>query len=200
VGAHRRLQPDEAPGFRVQDVFHVAYRHADRELMSSQRHQLTQQQQRQQVAPGEAGWNVSKPSLPKAVGSVNGRRTNLREKDHFLKEGEDGNGKDGLAGKRQEGKRKLLELEGFRRRDLGWGGGHGDPFGAVPECPSTPRVLQIGIAMDAGMFKVRCVVVSQGKNFSGLVSAQNMSAKLCTVRNEVVIMTHGGFPGSACIR
>lgn len=36
---------------------------------------------------------------------------------------------------------------------VGWGWDRG-PFGAWPECPSSPRVLQIGIAMDTGYFKV----------------------------------------------
>lgn len=33
-----------------------------------------------------------------------------------------------------------------------WDGG---PFGPIPGCPSSPRVFQMGIAMDTGYFKVR---------------------------------------------
>lgn len=54
--------------------------------------------------------------------------------------------------------RSLLASEAFRMpavvgNGVGWGL-DGGPFNVWPECPSSPRVLQIGIAMDTGYFKV----------------------------------------------
>lgn len=169
-GAYRRLQPDESPGFGTEGIVHVAYRQTDHGSVNTRRHQLKQQQQQHQPAPEEVGWDVSTSSPPVAVRNMNdkraGPRTHLREDEHFWGEVESVEGRDDRAENQEEQRegdlerRLLVKSEGSRESDVGWGG-DGDPFGAVPECPSIPRVLQIGIAMDAGMFKVRPLVASQ---------------------------------------
>lgn len=192
VGAHRRLQPDESAGFGAQGINHVAYRNADRGSMSTGRHQLKHQQQKHQPAAGEAGWGVLRSRLPVAVRNVNDRtsrrvvgpRTNLREEEHIFGEDEDVEGREERAETHQEGQREgdleqrsLLEAEGFRQSDVGWGGER-DPFGAVPGCPSTPRVVQIGIAMDAGMFKVRPLVVLQIARVGGMILGEPLTLSI----------------------
>lgn len=52
------------------------------------------------------------------------------------------------------------------QREIGgtWEGG---PFGPIPDCPSAPKVLQIGVAVDAGFVKVRCFELSGGSGTGG---------------------------------
>lgn len=177
AGNRRRLLTDEIPGFNARDIIHVAYRHADRGLVELRRRRPLQQQT---PTPGEGAWNgVSTSPLPVAAneaeawrpgrglrsyeerGARLGSRTRLREEEHTVRKVEEKDKRKEQLNVKHEGQRSgdldepsLLQSESPEEPAVaGWGRG-GGPFGAALECPSTPRVLQIGIAMDAGMFKV----------------------------------------------
>lgn len=65
----------------------------------------------------------------------------------------DGGPPDGRQLSSQNVSQEAFRMPAAVGNGVGWGWDRG-PFGASPECPSSPRVLQIGIAMDTGYFKV----------------------------------------------
>lgn len=173
---HRRQLPEESDPY-THEIVHFAYRHSDAATGRSQ-----QQQQPTGLGGTSAGASMSSsPSLSAAAIGVEkknidderapslraqpsgrggeqetneGAEGGLKEQEHLARkrwEGDTGGGPDGRQ-------RALLAPTAFRMstaigNGVGWGWDRG-PFGAWPECPSSPRVLQIGIAMDTGYFKV----------------------------------------------
>lgn len=176
---HRR--PSEESDYYAREIVHVAYRHSDLDSGRSQQHAASGDGVGGGVSSPSAsllaaarkaeprGTPEGAKRFTESASSLRAQKKNTR---HSAGQGADegaGEQKDegGLAdgqraratGGGPEGRqRSLLASEAFRMpsaigNGVGWGWDRG-PFGAWPECPSSPRVLQIGIAMDTGYFKV----------------------------------------------
>lgn len=167
--SHRRQRPAEADESTTNHLVHVAYRHSDLKSVHSR-----QQHQRQQQAP--LGRFAGTDSLTAKVMNVGEGDSRYTDSDvswsQKAEQQEDGDTKKKmepqLNSKREQHhlaeteypRRSLSESKTSRLPFVVENGARGaenwdtDPLGQYPECPSSPRVFQVGIAMDTGYFKV----------------------------------------------
>lgn len=137
---------------------HVAYRHSDLEPVRSQ-------QQQQDASSEGTGGASSSSSSSSPIAARGVEDASLEEGEGGRLSGEDVHQRGGGGGGRGTAARhRVLSLDstGFRmpaaiENGMGSGWNEGPP-GAFPSCPSSPRVFQIGMAMDTGFFKVRSLV------------------------------------------
>lgn len=150
----RRRHPGEAAEASAQRrPVHVAYRHSDLGPVRSQ----------QQAASGGVRGISSSSSSSIAAGGGDDRKLTKREQSEGerLPDGDDHQRSVGTV----ERRRLSSESKGFRMPaaiENGMGSAwNREPFGPFTACPSSPRVFQIGVAMDTGFFKVLTRLISQ---------------------------------------
>lgn len=176
AGRHRRSRLAEESGSYTQKLVHVAYRHSD--LHSGRSRQQSEDGDR--VGGGVSSPSASPSAAARAAENRATAEGAKRHRDNASKlraqtnvagttqatntgeEKEEEQEQDDQAGGQQDGAagdgspRKASRSFGMHdtvTQGVGWTW-DGGPFGAWPESPSTPKVLQIGIAMDVGYFKV----------------------------------------------
>lgn len=183
VNRHHR-RPSEGSASYAREIIHVAYRHSDLDSGRSQQQAASgggvgggvpSPSASPSAAARVAGPRATSEGAKRFTESTSSLRAQTTVR-HAAEQRADDPGAEGqqqeeqvLAGGQRDRatgggpesrQRSLLASESFRMpaavgNGVGWGWDRG-PFGAWPECPSSPRVLQIGIAMDTGYFKV-CV-------------------------------------------
>lgn len=147
TSSSHRWHPDDAADASAQRrPVHVAYRHSDLEPVRSQQQDTSR------------GMRGDSASLSSTITSRGNKDTKLEKREE--REGRR------LSSEGNHRRRRLsLESKGFRmpaaiENGMGSAGNEG-PFGAFSTCPSSPRVFQIGMAMDTGFFKVLVRTLSQ---------------------------------------
>lgn len=175
-----RRHPVEEADVSARHPVHVAYRHSDLEPVRSQEQAASGGGLRgvssSSSSSSMAAKEVEHRKIENEGEPYEDTRMLLRsrtpeQKDKVVAEdGEEGEEEEreggGLSSEDEQqsdggtvGSRRLsLESKGFRmpaavENGMGWAWDEG-PFGTFPACPSSPRVFQIGIAMDTGFFKV----------------------------------------------
>lgn len=166
--SHHYQRPAEADGSSTNHLVHVAYRHSNLKSVHSR-----QQHKRQQQAP--SGSFAGTDSIMAKVMNVGEGDSRYKDSDvsRSQKAEQQENGEKEKRESQVNSKREQHYLAGdeYPRRSLsesktsplpfvvengarGPGPRDTDPLVQHPACPSSPRVFQVGIAMDTGYFKV----------------------------------------------